>query len=1041
MTRQPSDQASRDRFTSEWSVNFAVVASAGSGKTTAISERLAALALTEHGMEALAHTAVVTYTTKAAAEIEQRARTVLLRRMAAAGIANAEPLARLERVFFGTIHSFCILLARRHGSTFGVHLNPVVVARGDEAYFDEFLEQDAMTFDRVSRAQVSGFLRHESIDVIFGLAAEMDQSTASRLLASPPPEHPPRPPARALALIMDATTRKGKGADALARNKDAAQEWVKRFSEGSERLPIPRPDGEAAGIEALFRDLFAPLNEWLAQAGGALAAELSLRYRAWRLMRGIQTYADQIETALAVLGDEPMLEEIRADGWRVVLDEAQDTDPKQFEVLVEITRPQGARRGTWPRGGGPGPMPGHFCMVGDSQQGIYSDRADIRNFQDHVKAFEHGNGGEQLKFDVTFRIPRRIIRLLNDTFPPAFGEGRLHNMGVPAAPGAPGKRLQVTYEALVAGPDNAEGGAWRIPITPSAPAAGKGVDDRRLANEVRQVARLILDGGSAAVGAAALGDICILAPRNSWLHIVRDEFERVGVKTALQMRRNRNGDNPVYAWLCGLLAVVCDPSNSFEWAGVLREVFAVSDASIAEALRGGEIRWDEPGDYPEPVSLALAVMQGFISRVDPEGESLEQFGADLAAACGLAEKARMLDPEGGLEDELARLLARAAELGAEGGGPRSWLADLLGSLEEFRAWGRPTSDAVNIMTSHSAKGLEWPVVIPVGLWRAVGTPPSYGLRLVREGDAQARVVLDNAGLSADTLASLERARLRDLVRVLYVTMTRTKLALVVPWADGKTEEDSFAWLWGVDPGTLDPLPPFSSEAPAAGGPPPPVEVEIREPTEAPPGQAAPPFPKRILPHQLASEPDMVRSALHESSIDGPPAVKDSADPLEYGTWWHQTLEYLPWNAGGADVEAHGAASMARAAAMGFDARGREEWERFVGSEPWRLIREPRWTRLAEAGVFAPLPPDGWIDGVIDLVLHDPGAAEVWVVDWKTNRRREGEGDSALVTRLASTYERQLAAYGSSVAASFPGCRLRLWVYSTVAGLWGEVQPA
>jgi ATP-dependent exoDNAse (exonuclease V) beta subunit len=77
--------------------------------------------------------------------------------------------------------------------------------------------------------------------------------------------------------------------------------------------------------------------------------------------------------------------------------------------------------------------------------------------------------------------------------------------------------------------------------------------------------------------------------------------------------------------------------------------------------------------------------------------------------------------------------------------------------------------------------------------------------------------------------------------------------------------------------------------------------------------------------------------------------------------------------------------------------------------------------------------------VIDLVLHDPGAAEVWVVDWKTNRREGAEDNAALASRLASAYRRQLAAYGGCAAAFFPGCRIRLWVYSTVAGFWAPVE--
>ena len=64
----------------------------------------------------------------------------------------------------------------------------------------------------------------------------------------------------------------------------------------------------------------------------------------------------------------------------------------------------------------------------------------------------------------------------------------------------------------------------------------------------------------------------------------------------------------------------------------------------------------------------------------------------------------------------------------------------------------------------------------------------------------------------------------------------------------------------------------------------------------------------------------------------------------------------------------------------------------------------------------------------------------WIVDWKTNRRGAGEDDAALLRRLASEYERQLGAYGACSAAFFPGCAVRLWVYSTVAGRWSGVGP-
>src|ERR1017187_2221888 len=95
MSDQPSDQAARDRFTRDWGTNLAVVANAGSGKTTAIARRLAALALSREGSEGLRRTAVVTYTNKAAEQIRQSARRALLHDLSQSEGADMSPLSRL----------------------------------------------------------------------------------------------------------------------------------------------------------------------------------------------------------------------------------------------------------------------------------------------------------------------------------------------------------------------------------------------------------------------------------------------------------------------------------------------------------------------------------------------------------------------------------------------------------------------------------------------------------------------------------------------------------------------------------------------------------------------------------------------------------------------------------------------------------------------------------------------------------------------------------------------------------------------------------
>lgn len=1039
MPERLNDQAARERFRDDWSRNFAVSANAGSGKTTAISERLAAIALAPDAAERLRKTAVVTFTKKAAAQIGQRARAVLLRRLEGEGGAGLAALDHLERAFFGTIHSFCLLLAQRHGQTLGIHLNPAVITEDDEVWWEEFLEQDPMQFQALRAPQVAAFLRHTPLETIFELARALDAGAAGRFLRRIPADRPPPPDRRVLDEILAATTRRGKAAEALARNQRTAAEWLRRFEQEDTYLPLARPEGRAAGIDGRFVRFFAPLKAWLAAAGAVLAAELAMRYRAWRFERGVQTYSDQIEAALAVLQNETILERIRAEEWRVVLDEAQDTDARQFSVLVEITRPPGAPLGTWPRGDGPGPRPGHFCFVGDGQQAIYGDRADIRNFLEHVEALAGDPHGERLTFDVTFRTPGRVIAQLNETLPEAFGAARDHNCGLPPSAGAPAPLLQVPYEPLVAGPDNAEGACAVLPLAPT----GRLGVEARLAAEVRQVAEFLRAHGPAGVGARHWGEVCLLAPRNDWLVTARKELEAADLKVALQMRRNRNGDNPVYAWICGLLAALCDPENPFEWTGVLREVFAVSDAAIADALRGnGVFRWDEPERHPEPLRSALALLKPFVERVDLAGEPLERFADDLVRACGLAGKARKVDPGGALDGELERLLTDAAELGLEGGGPREWCRRLLAALDEGRPAGKPSDDALNLLTAHSAKGLEWPVVIPLGLWRPIGKRPETGLRLLARARGDEQVFFDNDSLPEDTKTARARERLRELVRLLYVTVTRPRRVLVLPWGAefAAAAPESFAGLWGADLGRMPVLP-------VATG----VEREPAEVLEtvAPPGPAPAvggpgpvTLPRRVLPHQLAGRPDVPRARQHESELEEPvPGAAADDDPIEYGLWWHETLEFMPWDATEREVAVHLDTALARARGAGWGARATAELTRLRGGTLFRELRKAGTTKLAEMAVFAPLGDGAWVDGVIDLLVCDEGSRRVRVIDWKTNRVRTGEGTDEFLRRLEGEYRPQLEAYGTCVEGFFPGWAVSLELYASAAGVGRTLSPA
>ena len=518
MSEPLNDFEARERFRREWDRNFAVSANAGSGKTTAISERLAAIALAPDGAEILRKTAVVTYTRKAAAQIGQKARQVLLKHLARQPGSSLAALDHLERAFFGTIHSFCLKLAQTYGQTAGINLNPQLVAENDDALWEEFLEGDSMQFAALPEPQLAAFLRHVPLEEVFALARRLD-TVAARSLGGCRPGPPAQPPAAVLAQILE-LARKGTGATNIALSQQRAQAWQQAWERGHGFLPLYEPAGSSQKTTELARRWMAPLKRWLAAAAAVLAAELAGRYRAWRFERGVQTYADQIDAALAVLRDDARLDRIRREGWRIVLDEAQDTDPSQFAVLVEIARPPGAALGTWPAtdaGAGhvPGPRAGHFCLVGDGQQAIYSSRADIGNFTRHVEAFRRGDSGERLEFQVTFRTPAAVVAALNDTLPAAFGRAHPYSFGLPPAEGAPAPFLQVEYVPLRPGPANVAGACARLPLVPPA-TAPEGVASW-LAEEARQVANHLRAQGPAGVGAQNWGEVAVLAPRNEWL--------------------------------------------------------------------------------------------------------------------------------------------------------------------------------------------------------------------------------------------------------------------------------------------------------------------------------------------------------------------------------------------------------------------------------------------------------------------------------------------------------------------------------------------
>src|SRR3954465_9804513 len=131
---ETSDETTRERFATEIDRNFSVIASAGSGKTTAITCRVLEIARSAAAETILPRLAVVTFTNRAADEMQQRARQLLLSEKKL-GLAVQ---TAFNRAFFGTIHSFCMKLLTDFGHYLGLPA-PLELVEDDADVWREFV--------------------------------------------------------------------------------------------------------------------------------------------------------------------------------------------------------------------------------------------------------------------------------------------------------------------------------------------------------------------------------------------------------------------------------------------------------------------------------------------------------------------------------------------------------------------------------------------------------------------------------------------------------------------------------------------------------------------------------------------------------------------------------------------------------------------------------------------------------------------------------------------------------------------------------------
>lgn len=749
-----------------------VVAGPGSGKTRVLTERFCWLIREQQ--VAPERILAITFTEKASTEIKNR--------LVSEFGSESELHQRVERAWVSTIHGFCTRLLREHAVSAGVDID----------------------FGVLDESQASEALRLSAVEALDGLLEDRPSETRSLLTSlhvssSPWGRRPDLP--TALISIYEATrvagespvtlrrsASSGGGAtlrnladfvsplignmwdwDTAARRDKQAQlaAWtqsayaltggevseehfrvLEEFRPNLQGVKKPIADQLRHARDTLAKQVLANMVERHYQGSRELLIEalicLDTLYRQRKDSLAALDFSDLEERTLGLLeSDKGVLEAVRRRFDHILMDELQDTNPLQWKIVDKLRRPD------------------RFFGVGDVNQSIYGFRhADPRAYSQYRRSLE-AQGKVVDHLTENYRSRAEILATVDTLLADASGleleelEAKREFVDKPGPP----------VEVHVATADSRE---------------------QAEVEEADWIARRIV-AISASTG-RPLREIAVLARKGNALKPIERALKQLRVpclvvagRTLLESREVRD--------LTLLLGSIASSEDEVSLAGLLRSplVGLSEDALFRLQLRGG--LWREPDSMMDPADR---------DRLEWCRELLEELRRNRDAISPDRLLTRFLDESGyedGLEDHqranIEKFLVSLRELWRQKPRPAAELLldvhRLRAAETEAEAPPASTANAVQLMTIHAAKGLEFPIVFLAALHQS---PPSDIDPICYSAENGFGVCWRDpvsGGRAADSVWTVveqqeKRRQAAEEVRLLYVAMTRSEDHLVLSYA-------------------------------------------------------------------------------------------------------------------------------------------------------------------------------------------------------------------------------------------------------------------
>ncbi|MBW7973556.1 UvrD-helicase domain-containing protein [Bradyrhizobium sp. BR 10289] len=508
--------------------------------------------------------------------------------------------------------------------------------------------------------------------------------------------------------------------------------------------------------------------------------EVLEQYATFKRRAAVLDFDDLLFTCRGVLRDYPLVRKTAGERFsRILVDEFQDTDPTQAETLFllcgsEEHSPHWQQRLL---------RPGSLFLVGDPKQAIYRFRgADLATYLTVRRAIEARFPDNVLRVTANFRSRGQIVEHINRCFEERLGSQEAGYVALRSTRTEAAQGLPCVAKVSV-----------RLP--PETRVDGSRDEEARVVAEVctRLIGNVELKLNDGVTRRLGPGDIALLAPVSTDLWRYERALEEAGLPFASQAGKNLFKRQEAQD-LVALIRTLADPRDTLALGALMRgplvglteqELLDIT-ASLTTPYEREKIvglsLWTDPTAIDHPIAReVLTVLQDLRTRVNGTtpslilAEAIERLRIrGIVAARSADQAARSLANLDGLVERARRYRVRgfvqfARDIDDE------WLRGQASPEGMVEADGQ----SIEIVTVHSSKGLEWPVVIPINRASMPRRAEAFVYRRADESLhwALGQVVPPSLG---DALLAEETEKRNENLRLLYVACTRAMETLIIP---------------------------------------------------------------------------------------------------------------------------------------------------------------------------------------------------------------------------------------------------------------------